>query len=50
MLSPVEWLRGAPDTHLGSYRLEYDGTWTPTAAIATRDARIDVELLGMARK
>ena len=47
MLAPNEWLRGAPDAHIGSYRLEYDGSWTDVAAIPKRDAALDPSLLAL---
>lgn len=36
MLSPDEW--NSPHTHLGSYRLEYDHSWTPVEKIEQKDA------------
>ncbi|VEN64746.1 unnamed protein product [Callosobruchus maculatus] len=35
MLSPEEWTN-APHTHLGSYRLEADYSWTPAGSEETR--------------
>jgi len=38
MLSPAEWSGHPPHGHLGSYRLEYDMSWTPLEKIPERDA------------
>jgi len=38
MLSPQEWSGNPPHIHLGSYRLEYDMSWTPLEKIEERDA------------
>lgn len=38
MLSPAEWSGHPPHGHLGSYRLEYDMSWTPLEKIEERDA------------
>ena len=48
MLSPSDWgRRGAPDKYDGSYRLEYDASWTPIEGIARKDAPLDPVLLGL---
>eukprot|EP00039_Didymoeca_costata_P028447 m.21090 g.21090 ORF g.21090 m.21090 type:complete len:205 (-) comp7027_c0_seq2:359-973(-) len=49
MLSPKEWGGKPPHTHLGSFRLEYDMSWTPTKNIPARDAKrvFDPVLLGL---
>lgn len=36
MLSPEEW--ESPHKYLGSYRLEYDHSWTPLEKILQKDA------------
>lgn len=36
MLSPEEW--NSPHKYLGSYRLEYDHSWTPLQNIEQKDA------------
>ena len=37
MLSPAEWSGKPPQEHMGSYRLEYDMSWTPIEKIEQRD-------------
>jgi hypothetical protein len=37
MLSPAEWSGKPPQVHMGSYRLEYDMSWTPIEKIEQRD-------------
>lgn len=45
MLSPDDWRGAPPHAFLGSYRLEFDQSWTPLADTAARDrARVPVEL------
>eukprot|EP00051_Salpingoeca_urceolata_P013502 m.169608 g.169608 ORF g.169608 m.169608 type:complete len:207 (-) comp17810_c0_seq2:224-844(-) len=53
MLSPEEW--GVPrpsERFLGSYRLEFDSSWTPVADIQRRDdsRMLDADLLGLNRE
>ena len=40
MLSPSEWGTACPHKFLGSYRLEHDMSWTPSAQIEKRNADI----------
>jgi hypothetical protein len=40
MLSPTEWGGACPHKFLGSYRLEYDHSWTPYDKIEARDRDI----------
>ena len=49
MLSPQEWGSRTKDTFLGSYRLEYDMSWTPLEKVQARDQRrqFDANLLGV---
>jgi hypothetical protein len=49
MLSPGEWGGNPPNEHLGSYRLEYDMSWTPLDKMEARDEarRFNPVLLGL---
>ncbi|XP_003385304.1 PREDICTED: uncharacterized protein C1orf50 homolog [Amphimedon queenslandica] len=40
MLSPEEWGGNPPNTFLGSYKLEFDRSWTPLAEINEREKDI----------
>jgi hypothetical protein len=40
MLSPGEWGDRCPHQHLGSYRLEYDHSWTPLEQVERRSKDI----------
>ncbi|KAK5646468.1 hypothetical protein RI129_004932 [Pyrocoelia pectoralis] len=39
MLSPQEWTN-SPHSHLGSFRLEHDQSWTPIEAINQKDVEL----------
>ena len=41
MLSPQEWGNSCPHNHKGSYRLEYDHSWTPLEQVEKRSKDID---------
>ncbi len=41
MLSPGDWGRSCPHQHMGSYRLEYDHSWTPLEEVERRSKDID---------
>lgn len=41
MLSPQEWGKGCPHKHVGSYRLEYDHSWTPLEEAERRSSDIE---------
>ena len=41
MLSPEEWGSSCPHHHLGSYRLEYDHSWTPLEQLERRSKDIE---------
>ena len=36
-----EWGRSCPHTHLGSYRLEHDRSWTPLEEVEERSKDIE---------
>lgn len=40
MLSPQEWGGKPPNTFLGSYRMEYDRSWTPAEEVEERERDI----------
>ncbi|XP_015600254.1 uncharacterized protein C1orf50 homolog [Cephus cinctus] len=43
MLSPEEWgASGPPHRHKGSFRLEYDRSWTPLSDISTKDNELTI--------
>ncbi|CAD7002628.1 unnamed protein product [Ceratitis capitata] len=41
MLSPEEWSSGIDQKYLGSYRLEFDLSWTPLNKIKERDEKMN---------
>ena len=49
MIGPNEWKQGPPDEYIGTYRLEYDMSWTKQEDIAKKEAKriIDPYLLGL---
>eukprot|EP00055_Hartaetosiga_balthica_P010367 m.44025 g.44025 ORF g.44025 m.44025 type:complete len:193 (+) comp7142_c1_seq1:93-671(+) len=52
MLSPKEWGSGLQDEFIGSYKLEFDMSWTAAEKIKERQARrtFDATLLGVSPK
>lgn len=42
MLSPRDWGSKCPHTHIGSYRLEYDHSWTSAEEAERRGKDIEV--------
>eukprot|EP00056_Hartaetosiga_gracilis_P002721 m.56137 g.56137 ORF g.56137 m.56137 type:complete len:192 (+) comp11176_c0_seq1:159-734(+) len=52
MLSPSEWGSSLKDEFVGSYRLEFDMTWTPEDKIQEREQRrqFDASLLGVSKQ
>ena len=49
MIGPNEWKQDPPDQYIGSYRLEYDMSWTKQEDIEKKEAKrnIDPNLLGL---
>ena len=41
MLSPKDWGEQPPHNHIGSYRLEYDHSWTSLEEVERRSKDID---------
>lgn len=41
MLSVQDWGQNCPHRHLGSYRLEYDHSWTPLEQVEKRSKDIE---------
>ena len=41
MLSPSDWGNSCPHKFLGSYRLEYDHSWTPSDQVDSRNKDIE---------